>query len=255
MSRAVTLNGVKATIIFHGINWELVIESGDNTATIEGSIDIKCAAPVAEPVAEPVAAPVAEPVAAPTPVKAVEDKEVKDKEVNQHIRSLIDTVHDSIGKTEKAKSFKNMYDYLTNNGLDYVKMNPGLKDVTIKKAYEFKTEAGEFSEMVTSIDGFLTLIGAPLYPVRIEPSTCCDQEEEQKQPWRVFDSPYWDNDYKKDKEEKDKEARSTMMQTLFKKEGLDFDNTTMDMYYEWEKTAPRWNRHKKMMGFIAHIRK
>ena len=239
MSRAVTLNGVKATIIFHGINWELVIESGDNTATIEGSIDIKCAAPVA----------------APTPVKAVEDKEVKDKEVNQHIRSLIDTVHDSIGKTEKAKSVKNMYDYLTNNGLDYVKMNPGLKDVTIKKAYEFKTEAGEFSEMVTSIDGFLTLIGAPLYPVRIEPSTCCDQEEEQKQPWRVFDSPYWDNDYKKDKEEKDKEARSTMMQTLFKKEGLDFDNTTMDMYYEWEKTAPRWNRHKKMMGFIAHIRK
>ena len=42
---SLTLNGVKATIIFHdttannpSINWELVIESGNNKASIDGSL-------------------------------------------------------------------------------------------------------------------------------------------------------------------------------------------------------------------------
>jgi len=47
MSRSLTFNGVKATIIFHGatsikptINWELVIENDDNSARINGSIEV-----------------------------------------------------------------------------------------------------------------------------------------------------------------------------------------------------------------------
>ena len=54
---SLTLNGVKATIIFHDTNpsirWELVIESGNNKASIDGSINV--AEPIAEPIADPVA--------------------------------------------------------------------------------------------------------------------------------------------------------------------------------------------------------
>ena len=51
-------------------------------------------------------------------------------------------------------------------------------------------------------------------------------------------------------EESQNENRKMLMVSIFKKKNLEFKDVYMDMYYEWQKNAPRLNRYKKMCSFI-----
>ena len=51
----------------------------------------------------------------------------------------------------------------------------------------------------------------------------------------------------------ERENRKILMMSIFKKKNLKFKNVYMDMYYKWQKNAPKLNRYKKMCSFIqAH---
>ena len=54
------------------------------------------------------------------------------------------------------------------------------------------------------------------------------------------------------KEEDEYYKRWQLMKKFFERENLVFDDddNVMDLYYEWEKTAPRLNRYKKIKAFI-----
>ena len=93
---SLTLNGVKATIIFHdttadkpSINWELVIESSEAKASIDGSLintyfkTPTHPSPVAEPVAELIAEPVAELIAGNCTTCSKEPQ--KEKKVEKYV--------------------------------------------------------------------------------------------------------------------------------------------------------------------------
>ena len=54
-------------------------------------------------------------------------------------------------------------------------------------------------------------------------------------------------------EESENENRKMLMMSIFKKKNLKFKDVYMDMYYKWQKNAPKQNRYKKMCSFIqAH---
>ena len=54
-------------------------------------------------------------------------------------------------------------------------------------------------------------------------------------------------------EEGENENRKMLMMSIFKKKNLKFKDVYMDMYYKWQKNAPKLNRYKKMCSFIqAH---
>jgi len=54
-------------------------------------------------------------------------------------------------------------------------------------------------------------------------------------------------------EEGENENRKMLMMSIFKKKNLKFKDVYMDMYYKWQKNAPKQNRYKKMCSFIqAH---
>ena len=51
-------------------------------------------------------------------------------------------------------------------------------------------------------------------------------------------------------EESENENRKMMMMSIFKEKNLKFKDVYMDMYYKWQKNAPKQNRYKKMCAFI-----
>ena len=51
-------------------------------------------------------------------------------------------------------------------------------------------------------------------------------------------------------EEGENENRKMLMMSIFKKKNLKFKDVYMDMYYKWQKNAPKLNRYKKMCSFI-----
>jgi hypothetical protein len=51
-------------------------------------------------------------------------------------------------------------------------------------------------------------------------------------------------------EDSENENRKNLMMSIFKKKNLEFKDVYMDMYYEWQKNAPKENRYKKMCSFI-----
>ena len=54
-------------------------------------------------------------------------------------------------------------------------------------------------------------------------------------------------------EESENENRKMMMMSIFQKKKIPFKDVYMDMYYKWQKNAPKQNRYKKMCSFIhAH---
>ena len=54
-------------------------------------------------------------------------------------------------------------------------------------------------------------------------------------------------------EEGENENRKMLMMSIFQKKNLKFKDVYMDMYYKWQKNAPKQNRYKKMCSFIqAH---
>ena len=53
-----------------------------------------------------------------------------------------------------------------------------------------------------------------------------------------------------DLEDKENDERKKLIVSIFKKKNLEFKDVYMDMYYEWQKNAPKENRYKKMCSFI-----
>ena len=61
------------------------------------------------------------------------------------------------------------------------------------------------------------------------------------------------NDILMQYEEGENENRKMLMMSIFKKKNLKFKDVYMDMYYKWQKNAPKLNRYKRMCSFIqAH---
>ena len=58
------------------------------------------------------------------------------------------------------------------------------------------------------------------------------------------------NDILMQYEEGENENRKMLMMSIFKKKNLKFKDVYMDMYYKWQKNAPKLNRYKKMCSFI-----
>lgn len=256
MSRSIMLNGVKATITFHDtidsdkptINWELIMESGNNKAAIDGSISMSIK--LFEP----------GPSITPSPLKPEECNDFPDtilsidtflkgtkapvaptyEDMKNHIFKCIN-VEDSVGKKEKAKLAKILYDYMTNESLDYIKGYEKLKKIAIQRAYYIKRECKDFPELTKSLDAFLTAVGAPLNEPVVECVKYCTCEEcIEKQTMKEIT-----------KQEDEYCKRWQLMKKLFKEENLVFDDdNVMDLYYEWEETVPRLNRYKKMKAFI-----
>jgi hypothetical protein len=163
-----------------------------------------------------------------------------DEDMKNYIHICIKTVEDSVGTKEKAKSAQILYDYMTNESLDYVKRYENLKKVAIQRANSFKKDCKEFPELIASLDAFLTAVGAPLNEPVVECvkyCTCdkCIEKQTMKEIMKQEDKSY---------------KRWQLMKKLFKKENIVFDDDVMDLYYEWEETAPRLNRCEKMKAFI-----
>ena len=253
MSHSIMLNGVKATITFqdtdnHTIHWELIIESGENKAVTDGSITMDATYFDPSPTLEPV-------VLEERKEKKKEDRrrereeeeeeeeeedkeEVKDKvptdeDMKNYIHKCIKAVEASVGRKEKAKLIQTLYDYMTNESLDYVKGYEKLKKVAIQRANSFKKDCKEFPELIASLDAFLTAVGAPLDDMEplVEPvvecikyCTCdkCIEKQTMKEIMKQEDKSY---------------KRWQLMKKLFKKENLVFDDDVMDLYYEWEENC------------------
>jgi len=65
-----------------------------------------------------------------------------------------------------------------------------------------------------------------------------------------IEDPYWGDKYYR-KGGPCEKARSKLMQTIFKKEKLTFEPNVMDLYNDWQKTAPKMDVYKKMIAFVG----
>jgi len=196
------------------------------------------------------------------------------KSDNDHIQFIIKLIADcqtTVVKKERAEICKRIYEYLLHKAFNYVNKIPKLKEVVIRKAYEFKLEG--IPELTQTIDEFLTAIGEPLtvpsvpsvpsvvpsaVPI-VEDCPCCDRDSDNNDGYldtwtQWIEDPSWSDKYYRKGGPCDQEkARSKLMQDLFKKENLKFTIKVMPLYYEWDKTnetTTNVNRYKKMCSFI-----
>ena len=181
MSRSITLNGVKATIIFQDtyctekptIDWELVIESSDNKASIDGSIimdvqpfDIPTphTTPIIEPILEPILEPIIEPILEPILDNPSElDASTQTLiDFKNYVSKSLSEIESKTNNKEKACSASIMFNYMTKT-LHLVEQYKEFKHIAIDRAYHLKLDnAEEFPELIQSIDAFLVAVGAPL---------------------------------------------------------------------------------------------
>ena len=167
------------------------------------------------------------------------------KSDHDHREFIIKLIADCVTTTDKKEKGEiciRIYEYLLHKALHYVNKTPKFKDTVIRKAYEFKLEG--IPELTLIIDEFLTAIGEPLVEPIVEYCPCCDRSDSSDE---YLDT--WTQLGDKKSGPCDQE-RSKLMQDLFKKEDLTFTHKVMPLYYEWEKTAPKVNRYKKMCLFI-----
>ena len=330
MSRSITLNGVKATIIFQDtyctekptIDWELVIESSDNKASIDGSIimDVQpfdiptphttpiiepILEPILESIIEPIIEPILEPILEPIIEPILEPILDNPSELDASTQTLIDfknyvskslsEIESRTNNKEKACIASIMFNYMTKT-LHLVEQYKEFKHIAIDRAYHLKLDnAEEFPELIQSIDAFLVAVGAPLTQEKYvdecgytwnafvgKPDKHKDDNERIILLKKIFQEENftfkieymnwyytWEetaprlNRYQKmklfirenkkeliDLEDTQKEERKTLMMSIFKKNNLEFKDVYMDMYYEWQKNAPKENRYKKMCSFI-----
>jgi len=239
---SLTLNGVKAMIIFHDtdkptIHWELVIESGKDNASIDGCINVDTLFKTSNPVPSPVPSPAPSPAPSSAPTFC---------DFNKSLNKFIADVERSVSTKEKAKCAQILYDYITNDALDYIKCYEKLKQVCIERAKSFKKDCKEFPELIASLDAFLTAVGEPFTQ---ETSHNCTAfcSKEQKVEKYVDECGYtWPAFVGKS----DDEERLILMKKLFEKEKLVFTPDIMQIYYNSEVQTVRVNRYKKMMLFI-----
>jgi hypothetical protein len=232
---------------------------------------------------------------------------VTDEDMKNHIHKYVKEIQATVGRKEKAKLAQILYDYMTNESLDYVKGYEKLKNAAIERANSFKKDCKEFPELIASLNAFLTAVGDPLderalvikedskeFPELIESldnfltttGAPLDEEKGHSQ-WMknlliienlTFNDKVMDLYYEYEKTsprlnrfknmkafikanrdalvepvDPQIEAHKTLMMSIFQKKNLEFKDVYMDMYYEWQKNAPKLNRYKKMCAFIdAH---
>ena len=282
MSRSITMNGVKATIIFHDtisdnpndkptINWELVIETGQNKAMIDGSIttdvrffDIPVPASTAT-------------ASTATDTKSLPEETLTQKSFNDRICKYLIQIESTNDKKEKADIAIVMFKKMT-DAVHFVENQKNFKKISIERAYylKFKEKLDEFPELIKSIDTYLLAIGASLN------SPICNEDVDSvilkmlfQEENLTFNMEYMNwyytcakktprlNRSQKMKafidsnkdilmrlEEGENENRKMLMVSIFKKKNLEFKDVYMDIYYEWQKNAPKQNRYKKMCSFI-----
>ena len=290
MSRSITMNGVKATIIFHDtisdnpndkptINWELVIETGDNKAMIDGSIttDVRF---FDIPVPATATAATAAIATAATDTKSLPEETLTQKSFNDCICKYLIQIESTNDKKEKADIAIVMFKKMT-DAVHFVENQKNFKKISIERAYylKFKEKLDEFPELIKSIDTYLLAIGAslnsPICNEDVDPVmlkmlfqeenltfnmeymnwyyTCAKKTPRlnRSQKMKAFiDS---NKNILMQLEEGENENRKMLMLSIFKKKNLEFKDVYMDMYYKWQKNAPKQNRYKKMCAFIeAH---
>ena len=191
MSRSITMNGVKATINFPDtpnpndkpVLWELVIESGNKKASIEGYNILA-------------------PAVIPPPATGTSDYEY-------------DSDYDS-----------------DNELLPAILPLPATGTATaaeVAATIAFNTEIMKWYD------------------------TCPKKTPTLNRSQKMKAFIHSNNDILMQYEEGENENRKMLMMSIFKKKNLKFKDVYMDMYYKWQKNAPKQNRYKKMCSFIqAH---
>lgn len=157
-SRNITFNNTTATISFptrldssNQLNWTLTVTSGINKVSTDGSVAIESFKPTASTGLN----------TSWTAVTTTISPAEKDQHVS-FIKEALNTIETTSGRDAKAMGAKLLYDYMFMCGLDFVNAYERYKQTTITKAYELKKEAPEKTAMITSIDKYLTAVGAPL---------------------------------------------------------------------------------------------
>lgn len=275
---SLTLNGVNATITFHDNNWELTIKIGNNEASTYGMIKYEPPIPVQEPIEIPVQEPYnpREPVSDSNPMM-----NALDKKHEQILYLFFNDISSANNRENKAKCAAEMFKFMTNEGLRFVNKFKVYRLTTISKAYEFKLQSEGVPELIQAIDEYLTAIGEPLEDpiqkdridialinkIAIELGLPIVHPDDYLKNFRAYISNeeiYIDSDEKKRQEmrrylenlhkvSKSEDARKDLMMSIFQKKNIEFNDNVMQMYYKWEKTAPRLNRFKKMCLFIEQL--
>lgn len=221
---------------------------------------------------------------APTsaPVLASTSPSTKDRHV-KYIKGLLDDVEATHEKDVKAALAKALYDYLTDEALDFVKNHKRFMTEVVKKAYELKTDAAHHTKMCYSIDRVLLALGQPLLepapavpivqPVAASSSSSdtadlalltaiakkykCDSVLQNTKEhlgywrWAANHGAYCGLSKAQGMEKYltprcEDTRRSQLLQDIFIKKGLEYSPVIMDMYSEWAKTytPPRRVRGK-----------
>ena len=217
MIHSLTLNGVKATIIFHdNLTWELVLEKSENCASICGVISMP-----------------SEPSRTFEPCDDEEDEEDEEDEDDEDEEDEDDEEDEEDEDSEEDEDEEDIRSSYIEN---LAERNKNDEERSKLMAKLFKEENLTFNF------GFMNLY--------------YDWEKTAPKMNRYQKMKAFIHANKKafmDLEDDETKKRKTLMATVFKKRNLEFKDEYMDMYYEWQKTAPKLNRYKKICMFIeAH---
>jgi hypothetical protein len=212
MSRSITLNGVKATIIFHDtisdnpndkptINWELFIENAHNKAMIDGSIT--------------------------TDVRRIPATATANATANATDNELLPATTATGTAADIAAIIAAATDY------DSDSLPDSLMEDSIALKRHFQDENLTFNKE------FMKWY-----------YTCAKRTPTLNRSQKMKAFIHSNKDTLMQFEEGENENRKMMMVSIFKKKNLEFKDVYMDMYYEWQKNAPKQNRYKKMCSFI-----
>jgi len=81
---------------------------------------------------------------------------------SEFIQECINLILQSDTSQRKVIYAKILYDYMRDEGFDYVMRHEHFKATTIKKAYQLKRESTNFVELHNSLNCYLIACGAPL---------------------------------------------------------------------------------------------
>ena len=178
---SVTLNNAKATVIFQDSKWELIIEMGNNKASIEGLYNVN-------------------------PAEDAYDKEEDDEEDDED-------AYDDEEDEEDEDAYEDE---------DCVMLKKHLQEENFTFNMEFMKWYYNWAKRTPTLN--------------------------RSQKMKAFIDA--NKDTLMQFEESENENRKMLMMSIFQKKNLEFKDVYMDMYYEWQKNAPKQNRYKKMCSFI-----
>lgn len=160
LSRSLTLNGFTATVTIPTkldahkmLTCTLkVAQTGWATNSSETAFTMAVEVPAAAAAPAPAPAPAVATAAAPS----AKDKHIK------YIKGLLDDINAGQVRAVKEALAKALYDYLTDEALDFVKNHTKFRAEVVKKAYDLKGDAPESAGMCSAINRVLVALGEPL---------------------------------------------------------------------------------------------